>query len=140
MFQTIFATSYRATSTGRYSPFNPIDWNRRRRATVGPASRRYLMTTTPTLGDHYAGVSAMWRSLFLAAGITCCILGTECFLMEKAVLRTDLPAAQTRNALFATPGAAANEFVPPEWAPWTLLSVGAVVIIYSYSIPRRNGG
>ncbi len=82
----------------------------------------------------------MWRSFFLAAGITSCILGAECFLMEKAILKPDVPAAKASAALFTPTVTASDEFVPPEWAPWTLLSVGAVVIIYSYSIPRRGSG
>lgn len=82
----------------------------------------------------------MWRSFFLAAGITCCIMGAECFLMEKAILKSDVPAAKARAALFTPAPNRVEEFVPPEWAPWTLLSFGAVVILYSYSIPRRSGG
>jgi hypothetical protein len=30
--------------------------------------------------------------------------------------------------------------VPPDWAPWSLLSLGAVTIIYSFTIPKRMEG
>ncbi len=81
----------------------------------------------------------MWRSLFLAAGIVLCILGAECLILEKAVLAGD-KARPEQTASFFTPADSppVQEIKPPEWAPWSLLSGGAVVIIYSYSIPRRN--
>ena len=83
----------------------------------------------------------MWRSLFLALGIVLCILGAECFVLEKAVLASDAPVAEQAASLFLTSQAPGNkEYVPPESAPWTLVTVGAVIIIYSHSIPRRNGG
>ncbi len=81
----------------------------------------------------------MWRSLFLAAGIVLCILGAECLIMEKAVLASDPAAAQPPVTFFAPTTPPPSEIKPPEWAPWSLLASGAVVIIYSYSIPRRNG-
>ena len=82
----------------------------------------------------------MWRSLFLAAGIVLCILGGECLIMEKAVLAKSEPEPEQNASFFSEPTSPTNEIKPPDWAPWTLLSVGAVVIIYSYSIPRRNSG
>jgi len=82
----------------------------------------------------------MWRSLFLAAGIVLCILGAECLILEKAVLaqKEEQPSGDTA-ALFAPPPSKSKEIKPPEWAPWSLLASGTVIILYSYSIPRRNG-
>jgi hypothetical protein len=83
----------------------------------------------------------MWRSLFLAMGIVLCILGAECLVMEKAVLKGDDAQIPQASAIFMSPSVqSSKEVVPPEWAPWTLMSFGAVVVLYSYSIPRRNGG
>ena len=83
----------------------------------------------------------MWRSMFLAAGIVICVLGGECLILEKAVLAGEQPAVEETVSLFGpTSMEPSNEIKPPEWAPWSLLSTGAVVILYSYSIPRRNGG
>ena len=81
----------------------------------------------------------MWRSLFLATGIVLCILGAECMMMEKVVLAGE-PAEPTATTSFfaATTPPSVSEIKPPEWAPWSLLSSGAVVILYSYSIPRRQ--
>mgnify|MGYP006865012726 CR=1 FL=1 len=83
----------------------------------------------------------MWRSMFLSAGIMACILGGECMILEKAVLAGEPEKIEQTATIFAPnpPTAAApREIKPPEWAPWSLLSTGVVVILYSYSIPRRR--
>jgi hypothetical protein len=30
--------------------------------------------------------------------------------------------------------------VPPDWAPWSLMSTGAIVCLYSFTLPRRWNG
>ena len=70
----------------------------------------------------------MWRSLFLALGAYTCLLGVEALALEKAVLK------KTENA------AQAEVIVPPEWAPWSLMATGAVVVLYSFTIPSRARG
>jgi hypothetical protein len=72
----------------------------------------------------------MWRSFFLALGAYSCLLGVEALALDKAVLKVDANSAQ--NAL--------REVVPPDWAPWSLLAGGAVVMLYSFTIPQRVGG
>jgi hypothetical protein len=72
----------------------------------------------------------MWRSLFLAIGAYCCLLGVEALAIEKAVLKVDAAGAQ----------ASMREIVPPDWAPWSMLAAGAVVMLYSFTIPQRIGG
>jgi hypothetical protein len=68
-----------------------------------------------------------------------CILGAECLVLEKAIMKADnVPVAQSAALFMSAPLPATKEIVPPEWAPWSLLSLGAIVILYSYSIPRRN--
>jgi len=72
----------------------------------------------------------MFRSLFLALGATCCLLGVEALAIDRAILKT--PPNST---------AATQQVVdPPEWAPWSLLAGGAVVVLYSFTIPRRVNG
>ena len=76
----------------------------------------------------------MWRAFFLAIGISLCILGGECLFLEKAVLASaEEPTSQIGLVTQAPP----REIVPPDWAPWTLMSAGAVVLLYSFSIPKR---
>lgn len=82
----------------------------------------------------------MWRSLFLAIGIVLCILGAECLVIDKAVLvQNDEQPKQTASYFAAASEPSNEEFRPPEWLPWGLISSGAVVILYSHSLPRRNG-
>jgi hypothetical protein len=85
----------------------------------------------------------MWRALFLAAGIYCCLLGVKAIAIEKAVLKTDVAASVQNNSALGISRSATTgrvEVSPPEWAPWSLISVGFVVILYSFSIPKRVRG
>ncbi len=70
----------------------------------------------------------MFRSLFLALGVSTAILGVEALGIEKAVLK------RPENAPVTT---AVKEVNPPDWAPWSLMAAGAVVVLYSFTIPRR---
>ena len=82
----------------------------------------------------------MWRALFLAIGVSLAILGAESMVLEKVVMAASKPqAGDNRFFTAALPAAKGREIVPPEWAPWGLLSAGAVVILYSFTIPRRVG-
>lgn len=83
----------------------------------------------------------MWRAFFLAVGVYLCILGGECMVVEKAVFANSAAVA-VANSQSPSDGAVASskEFSPPEWMPWSLVSVGAVVILYSFTIPRRVSG
>ena len=84
----------------------------------------------------------MWRAFFLAMGIYVGILGMQGLAVEKVVLKAREPASG-QNSLFDTgqpkPGPQKN-LVPPDWAPWSLMAAGAVVILYSFSIPHRVRG
>lgn len=90
----------------------------------------------------------MWRSFFMAGGVALCILGAECMVVDRFVLAdsvtksapymtteeytawdADLPTTAKRRVL-----------VPPEWAPWGLLSAGVMVVLYSTSFPKRHAG
>jgi hypothetical protein len=78
----------------------------------------------------------MLRSFFLALGISALLLGLECLVIEKAEIPPEDSAGLAGVAQRAVPSA--REFEPPEWAPWSLLSVGSVVILYTFTIPKRS--
>ena len=61
---------------------------------------------------------AMWKSVFLASGIFATLLGVEMLLIDSA---TVIPLDGR-----GTP----RHFTAPDWAPWTLLSTGAVTILH----------
>jgi hypothetical protein len=80
----------------------------------------------------------MWRSFFLAIGIFLIILGVECLGVETVNLR--MREARKASALPWENGpklGPQKKVTPPPWAPWSLLSTGAVVCLYSFTIPRR---
>lgn len=68
----------------------------------------------------------MWKSFLLAAAIFACILGVEMLLVDSAVLVSLNGHGQERN------------FQAPDWAPWTLLSVGAATILHFCQLPRAS--
>jgi len=77
----------------------------------------------------------MWRALFLSLGVYCVMLGLECLFIDKAVLNASQESSPKATAQRLLP--AHREVVPPEWAPWSLLSGGAVVILYTFTIPKK---
>lgn len=77
----------------------------------------------------------MLRSFFLALGIYAFILGLECLVLDKAVLQPSRESTASALAQQAAPSY--REITPPEWAPWSLLSGGAVVVLYSFTLPAK---
>ena len=67
------------------------------------------------------------------------IIGAECLVLEKAVLAGE-EEAPVANAMAQVAAPAKKEISPAEWAPWSFMSAGAVVLLYSFTIPRRVGG
>lgn len=83
----------------------------------------------------------MWRSFFLGIGITLIILGVECLGIERVNLRMrDDPPAATSPWDTAAKVGPNKKLTPQNWAPWSLMSTGAVVCLYSFTIPRRVQG
>ena len=78
----------------------------------------------------------MWRSVFLAIGITLCIIGLECLVIEEAVIAKSAPSEASVAADSGTP----NQIKTREWMPWSFLSTGAVIILYTITIPKRFQG
>jgi hypothetical protein len=82
----------------------------------------------------------MCRAFFLAIGIFCVILGFECLGVERALLRIrDEPPVTLWLPDAGKPGPN-KQIAPAPWAPWSLMSAGAVVCLYSFTIPKRVGG
>jgi hypothetical protein len=83
----------------------------------------------------------MWKALFGAIGAALLILGAECLIVEKAVLASSpKKAAIVPMSPFDEPQAPKptpkRELCPPEWAPWSLLSAGAVIILFTFTLKR----
>lgn len=63
----------------------------------------------------------MWRSFFVALGAFALLLGLQCLFIDQAKWSSG------------------GEVVPPDWMPWSLMSAGAVVMLYSYTLPKKLG-
>jgi hypothetical protein len=72
----------------------------------------------------------MWKTVFLAIGLYVCLIGLECMALDKVVLVTRSEPGSRRDR--------PREISPAEWAPWSMLSVGAVTMLYSFTIPNRG--
>ena len=81
----------------------------------------------------------MWRAMFLAIGVYLCILGAQCLAVEKVVLKIHKQPKGVQTSILADasdPGPKMT-IVPPEYAPWSLMAFGSVVILYAFDLPRR---
>lgn len=78
----------------------------------------------------------MGRAFLMALGISACILGAECMAVDRFVLSggSPPPPAEPVSLFGPPPSVSAREYKPPEWIPWTLLSGGAIVILYSMAM------
>ncbi len=85
----------------------------------------------------------MWRALFLAVGVYTVLMGAQCLAVERFTLTLrEKPAVVERGLLDekqVTPGKKIT-MVPPPWAPWSLMSTGAIVCLYSFTLPARLKG
>ncbi len=80
----------------------------------------------------------MWRAFFMGIGIFSCIFGAECMISDRFIMAAESkPAAAP--AIFAASAVRKREFVPPEWAPWTFLSLGTIGVLYSLTLPKMGG-
>jgi len=82
----------------------------------------------------------MWRSLFLALGAFAIIVGAECLICDKAILAAKKEVSAEgllADASGSSESVKRREIVPPEWALWSLISGGAVTMLYSFTLPKK---
>jgi hypothetical protein len=83
----------------------------------------------------------MWRALFLAIGVFLIILGVQCLGVAQFTLKIRDEAPTSVSFLEVTPSLGPQKhLIPPPWAPWSLMSTGAVVCLYSFTLPKRVAG
>lgn len=93
----------------------------------------------------------MWRALFLALGGTLLVMGIESMVLDHAVLATDSGFIQSpqprlepvldewgieidRREVTPEPRVVS----PPEWAPWSMLSTGIIMLFYGFARKTRR--
>lgn len=82
----------------------------------------------------------MWRAFFMGIGVFACIFGAECLVTDRFIMAAEARPGTVQNVFVMSTGPKKREFVPPEWAPWTFLSLGTVSILYSLTLPKLGGG
>ncbi len=80
----------------------------------------------------------MWRAFFLGIGVYLMIAGAECLAVERVVWRASADPAPSAVP-FIKQAPKPKDASPEPWLPWCLLSTGAVVCLYSFTIPKRMG-
>lgn len=93
----------------------------------------------------------MLRTFFLAIGVALVLIGFEALVLDHAVLANDSPIGRTivekSEPMFDDYGFEVGRKVlapskktitPPEWAPWSMLSSGAIVLVYSIAMRSRR--
>ena len=81
----------------------------------------------------------MWRALFLGIGLYLMIAGAECLAVDRVFWRTTAQAVPAAIPFQKPAAQKPADFPPAPWVPWSLLSTGAVVCLYSFTIPARIG-
>ena len=83
----------------------------------------------------------MWRAFFLAIGIYSMILGLECLAVDRVDMRMHEGGGAARpSPCRRRRRGPAVQVIPAQWWPWSFLSTGAVICLYSFTIPRRVQG
>jgi hypothetical protein len=87
----------------------------------------------------------VWRAFFFAVGTMLVIVGVECLLIDSATLKSKgAEAAQISNTAWLTSSQVSAQPTgrvvrPQEAHPWSLLASGAIVLLYSFTLPKRWG-
>jgi hypothetical protein len=82
----------------------------------------------------------MWRAFFLSIGLFMVLLGGQCLGVQKFTLKFREQPVVTEGGLMdgtkVNPGPK-KVVAPPDWVSWSLMATGAVVCLYSFTLPRR---
>lgn len=60
----------------------------------------------------------MWKSVCLATGVFACLVGAELLVIDSASVKP------------INGGGPVREITAPDWAPWALISAGAITLLH----------
>lgn len=81
----------------------------------------------------------MFRASFFAGGLFIIMLGVSTMFVDKVVLKGQEDARRDPNfrGFFTSVNQDRQHvFDPPDWAGFSLLSVGGITILYSLALPK----
>lgn len=88
----------------------------------------------------------MWRAFFMAVGLSLCVFGVECMVVDRFVLADTVTRTTPFMITEDIPTLDGDQLttqrrilVPPEWAPWGLLSGGIMTVLYAATFAHRSG-
>jgi len=85
--------------------------------------------------------SPMMRATFFAIGLFVALWGGAFIVIDKVELASDgAPVQAGFRGLFRRTAAPARKRVvdPPDWAAFSLMSVGAVTMLYAVALPKKQ--
>lgn len=83
----------------------------------------------------------MLRSMFFATGLFVALWGVSFLFIDKVVLtaRQDGQRDAGFRGLFTrTNSLSQRVFDPPDWAAFSLMSVGSVTMLYAVALPKKK--
>ncbi len=84
----------------------------------------------------------MLRSIFFATGLFVLLCGAACLMVDRVVLNIDeKPVREPGFRGFFSSGSSERKKVidPPDWAAFSLMSIGSVTMLYAVALPKKNG-
>jgi hypothetical protein len=82
------------------------------------------------------------RAAFFAIGLFVTLCGVSLFFIDRIVMKPDSNPYQREPGLRAMMGfrpiVQPRIVDPPEWAAFSLLSVGSVTMLYSFALPSKK--
>jgi len=82
----------------------------------------------------------MLRSSFFAAGLFVALWGVSFLFVDQVVLKVEDDASRGQNfrGLFTSVNHDQKKVIdPPDWAAFSLMSVGTVTMLYAVALPRK---
>lgn len=83
----------------------------------------------------------MMRSVFFATGLFVALWGGSFLMVDKLVLnvKADSPKQPGFRGLFTGVSPERKQVVdPPDWAAFSLMSVGSVTMLYAVALPKKK--
>ncbi len=83
----------------------------------------------------------MLRSSFFAAGLFVFMAGASFLMVDKLTLtlKDDTHSDPKFRGMFTTNAERQRVIDPPEWAAFSLMSIGSVTMLYAVALPKQNG-
>jgi len=83
----------------------------------------------------------MMRATFFAIGLFITLWGVGFLFVDKMVLNMKSESQQSGfRGLFNAATERNRVIDPPDWAAFSLMSVGTVTMLYSVALPKKPGG